>query len=41
MNSVGERDSATPAETDDAVLFLRGRQRHSVLRDGVELSLDP
>jgi hypothetical protein len=41
MNRVGERDSSTPAESDDAVLFLRGGQRHSVLRDGIELSLNP
>jgi hypothetical protein len=41
MNRVGERDSSAPAESDDAVLLLRGGQGHSVLCDGVELSLNP
>jgi hypothetical protein len=41
MDSVRERDSPAPAEADDAVLLLRGRQRHPVLCDCVQLSLNP
>jgi len=41
MDGVGERHTATPAESDDSVFLLRCRESHTVLSDRVELFLDP
>src|SRR5258705_5824749 len=41
MNSVDEGNAATPAKPDDSVFLFRSGERHSVLRDGVELFLNP